>query len=133
MTGDASDAEAAGAGARALAGVLRGLNAKEGQLCVVVVMEECDRGSLQTLLSKAASAASRSAAAAGGAAGGGAGAAGGTYSPFSGGGRYAPGAALRALVVTAKEVALVRRQGRQGVGGREGPAGGGRERGAGAT
>ncbi|KXZ51071.1 hypothetical protein GPECTOR_14g56 [Gonium pectorale] len=160
LTGDDGDAAMAAAGAHNLAQVLRQLGAREGQLAVVLVMEECDRGSLQQLLSKAAAAAAsvgEAAAAASPAAPAppghhpagtpnlssgtvghviaadsvfwqrqqqpralqglsGSGPNGhaqasdarspGIYVPFSGGGRYSMQAALRALVLTAKEIAL---------------------------
>ncbi|GLI62013.1 hypothetical protein VaNZ11_004588 [Volvox africanus] len=99
--GDESDAAAAMAGARNLAQVLNLLGARDGQLAVVVVMEECDRGSLQQLLSKAAATVAATALASGGAV-----PASNLYAPFSGGGRYPLPAALRALALTAKEVAL---------------------------
>ncbi|GIL51228.1 hypothetical protein Vafri_7296 [Volvox africanus] len=100
-TGDESDAAAAMAGARNLAQVLNLLGARDGQLAVVVVMEECDRGSLQQLLSKAAATVAATTLASGGAV-----PAPNLYAPFSGGGRYPLPAALRALALTAKEVAL---------------------------
>ncbi|GIL75343.1 hypothetical protein Vretimale_8020 [Volvox reticuliferus] len=100
-TGDESDAAAAMAGARNLAQVLNLLGARDGQLAVVVVMEECDRGSLQQLLSKAAATVAAAALASGGSV-----PAPNLYTPFSGGGRYPLPAALRALALTAKEVAL---------------------------
>ncbi|GFR52415.1 hypothetical protein Agub_g14987 [Astrephomene gubernaculifera] len=122
---DDEDAAAAAAGARNLAQVLSQLGAREGQLAVLLVMEECDRGSLQQLLNKTAKAAGRAGVAtstAGAVAqgyGGGGGAAAGScggdgggdggsalYMPFSGGGRYGVLEALRAMVQTAKELAL---------------------------
>ncbi len=112
--------------------VLHALGAREGQLAVLVVMEECDRGSLQNLLNKAAVATAAAAAARQqqqqqqghgpvvatptppdssnspfSAAGPQQPATPDLYAPFSLGGRYSTHAALRALVATAKEVALV--------------------------
>lgn len=145
MTGEVEDDAAEEAGARSMGQVLHMLGARDGQVLVQIVMEECDRGSLHQLLGKASratqwggdvgfgSATSGALAHAGTGAGprlakhGSGSASGGgdafgtpvtphtataasrqalVYSPFLLGGRWTVQQALKAVLLTAKEIAL---------------------------